>query len=267
MTRHCEICGADLLDLEEHVCFACTNVVKAVEGLAPSYKLHILAAALCHSTKEIQHRIGCSASTHGSGLNNAAHATGIKRATLIRAAKWMLRNGRIAKPAGFEDLTPGMPGYEPVRAHRQNLTQHPHPQAPLRVARTSGTTPEPVRTDEALSEEIIDEPDPWLTIDPNGTSTPDLVADEPHEIATELLTGLRTEYLAIPVESLVKRRTLAVMEAEEARRVYEQTSRQLAELMLRDDSLDDVPAFLRVAYRYGLALGRSRALESLEKAS
>lgn len=121
MTSRCDCCHGDLEEDQPEACLSCENTLHAIQCLAPSYKLHILAAALDHSAKDIAHRTGCSAGAHNPALGNATRKTGISRGDLIRVAKWGLRTGRLDKPEGFDDLSPNN-GPEPIQAHGKSFS-------------------------------------------------------------------------------------------------------------------------------------------------
>jgi hypothetical protein len=246
------------------LCSECYGLWTDFTTVSPTQREHVLARGLSHSPKAIAKRMGTTASAHQSAVSNAAVRAGRSRGDLIRIAIWALRTGHAEKPAGFEGLSPNGNG-EPVAAHarRTSVAEAPldlpgrrvqAPATPEQEAHAGQAEEERAASPEAAA--VDDTPEAAAA--PPAPDTPEAAA----EVAQTVLTPLP---LVIERDALEMRCALAAISAEECRRGFELVSGRLLHLMMQSDALDDVPALMRVAFRYGLALGESRALDSLTR--
>lgn len=144
MSTTCDCCHAAEATAAG-LCDKCAFHLVTIQDLAPSYKLHVLAAALDHSVKDICRILGKAPSAHGSALSNAVRVSGVARGDLIKTARWGLAHGYLQRPAGFEDLGPEN-GPESVEPRMRSFTTYSDVGGPQRVpARPALSSHEMVR--------------------------------------------------------------------------------------------------------------------------
>lgn len=105
MQELCECCRTYITEDEagrpEKLCSDCRRAWRQIPDLAPSYKLHVLAAAICPDKEEVCKRLGCTPSAHQSGVGNATIRTRVARQELLAVARWAIDTNRVAAPEAF----------------------------------------------------------------------------------------------------------------------------------------------------------------------